>query len=147
MKNKHIYSIYFINDNHLKRLYNSYIHQTKIEKIFDYLIFIAIIFTIMELILEFIIKINENTNHIIHNISGIIFIIFILELIIEYSKSKNFKEFINKNLIDFLLIIILSFFFLFTTYFGISKLTKLTKINEIISKIKHIKISLKIFKK
>lgn len=147
-KDKEIYSIYFVNDNHLKKLYNLYIHQSFFEKLFDILVFCAIIFTLMSIILEFLLDINSQVIKFIHYGSSFVFFIFIIEIILEYARSTSNKNFFKKHWIDFILIVFLSFYFLFVTYFGFAKISsQLTKLKDLVSKIKHYKVAFKIFKR
>jgi len=132
---------YFINDTYLKKLYNLYIRQSIYEKILDYLVFFAIIFTLMSIILEYLMNINEYILHLIHLISIIIIFIFALELIVEYAKSKTIKHFFTKHWIDFILIVFLSFYFLFAPYFGLAKIEEISKLKNILYRLKHFKVS------
>ncbi len=139
---------YFVNDTHLKRLYNMYIHQTKIEKFLDFLVFSAIIFTIMTLVLELFFDLNEEIVHFIHLSSIIIVFIFAIELIIQYSKSKTKREFFKKFWLDFILIVFLSFYFLFAPYLGFARFEKLTRVKDFAESFKKVKIFIKtIFEK
>lgn len=132
---------YFINDTYLKKLYNLYIRQSIYEKILDYLVFFAIIFTLMSIILEYLMNINEYILHLIHLISIIIIFIFALELIVEYAKSKTIKHFFTKHWIDFILVVFLSFYFLFAPYFGLAKIEEISKLKNILYRLKHFKVS------
>lgn len=147
-KQKQIYSIYFVNDTHLKKLYNFYIHQTIYERIIDVLVFFAIIFTLMSVVLEFLLSVDIYVLNVIHYISGFVFFIFIIEIVFEYARSKSSSEFFKKHWIDFFLIVFLSFYFLFVTYFGVAKVSaEISKFKNLLSKIKHYKVAFKVFKK
>lgn len=147
-KQKFVYEEYFINGDHIKKLYNLYVHQTFIDKFLDILVFFAIIFTVMSLVLEFMhFGIDPHVLEMIHSISGAILIIFIIELIREYAKSKTGREFLRKHWIDLLLISILSFYFLFVTYFGIAKVKLFSVIKGYAQELKHFKVALKLFKR
>lgn len=147
-KQKQIYSVYFVNDNHLRKLYNFYIHQSFFERVMDVIVFFAIIFTLMSVVLEFLLEVDSLVLNTIHYVSGFVFLIFLIEIIFEYSRSKSNKDFFKKHWIDFFLIVFLSFYFLFVTYFGLAKISaEFSKFKTLISKIKHYKVAFKAFKK
>lgn len=147
-KKQMAYEEYFINGDHIKKLYNMYIHQTPFDRVLDILVFFAIIFTAVALVLEFMhFAIDPIVLDFIHTVSGTILVIFIVELIREYAKSKTGREFLKKHWIDLILISILSFYFLFVTYFGIAKLKLLTSIKGYVQELKHIKVAFKLFKR
>ena len=146
-KNSYGYVEYFVNDNHMKKLYNMYIHKTVYDKIMDILVLSAIIFTVVGIVLELTIDVDNTILHIIHSLSTIIIAIFALELLREYVKSKTSREFFRKHWIDFILVVFLSFYFLFMNYFGFAKIHQLTKAKSAVTEFKHAKIMFKVFKK
>lgn len=135
------------NDSHIKKLYHNYIHQTFFDKLLDILVFFAIIFTIMGLVMEYLINISDSVLHFIHSFSVIILVIFMVELLREYAKAKTKKHFFKKHWIDVLLIVVLSFYFLFVTYLGFAKAKGLTVVNKYAKEAKHLRVALSIFKK
>lgn len=144
---KNSYNEYFLNDTYLKKLYYIYIHQTKYEKAIEYLVDFAIFFTIVSIILELFVELNEIVIKYIHIFSIIVVFIFLLELFLEYSKAKTKKHFLKEQWIDFILISSLSFYFLFGTYLGFARFEKILKAKNIIQELKHYKILLETIKK
>ncbi|MCA9497380.1 MAG: hypothetical protein KC589_10650 [Nanoarchaeota archaeon] len=141
------YEEYYVNDNHLKKLYNLYLHKTLFDKVLDILLFFAILFTIMGILLEYLININDTILHFIHSLSSIILIIFTLELMREYVLSKSTKHFFKKHWIDLSLLVILSFYFLFVTYFGFAKAGILNSISKFTKETKHFRVLFKLIKR
>lgn len=109
---------YYVNGDHITRIYNMYISQTFWEKLLNYMVFFAIIFTVMSFVLEFLLGIDKNVLKIIHSASAFILAIFAMELVKEYANSKNTKHFFSRYWVDFTLVSILSFFFLFGGFLG-----------------------------
>ena len=134
---------YFVNDTYLKKLYNLYIRESQFEKALNYLVFLAIIFSVMALVLELFMHLNEKVLEFIHTASTIVLIIFIIELIVEYSKSRTKKKFLKKFWIDLILVILLSFYFLFAPYLGLAKLEEVSKLKDFTFKLKHANVSVK----
>lgn len=128
-------------------MYNLYLHKTFFDKILDILLLFAIIFTMMGIILEYLININDSLLHFIHSISTIILLIFTLELLREYALSKTGKHFLKKHWIDLSLIVILSIYFLFITYFGFAKVSALKSIDKLTKETKHFRVVFKFLKK
>lgn len=140
-KSNKIYREYFVNGTHMKRLYHLYIHKTIFDKILDILVLFAIIFSVIGLVLEFLGDIDINILYIVHSVSTIILVIFGLELLREYIKSNTFRDFFNSYWIDFILVVFLSFHFLFASYLGFEKLSQITKAKNAAQELKHFKIT------
>ena len=142
------YREYFINDTYLKKLYALYIHQSKLEKMLDFLVLFAIIFTFMAVILEYLIGVSPEVLHIIHLASTFVLFIFLIDLGREYARSRNKKEFFKSHWIDVLLICVLSLYFLFVSYLGVAKATKeLGSAQKMVKEAKHFRILLSLFKR
>ena len=138
-KNNPIYEEYFINSNKFKKLYNLYVHQSILDKILDICVFFAILFTIMSFVLEFLIGIDHAVFIFIHEISALVLLIFILELFRDYAKSKSSKLFFKKHWIDLILVVFLSFYFLFS-YFGLAKIRGVTSAKKYFQEAKHVRV-------
>jgi hypothetical protein len=145
-KNKVFIEEYFINDSYLKKLYNYYIRKTPIEKAIDYAVFFAIIFTSMTFILDLVMDLDEKLVNFIHTTSGIIFFIFVIELISNYYKSNSFKHFFKKHGVDFILVTFLSFYFLFVSFISVFKFDFLIKLRDYLYNFKKFRILFKSFK-
>lgn len=144
---KKVIDEYFVNDTYIKKMYNLYLHQSIFNKILDISILFAIIFTLMSLILEFLIHVDESILRIIHSLSTLILIIFILELLRSYAQSKSNRKFLKKHWIDLILVSILSLYFLFVTYFGFARtLQEISKLKGVTEEFKHFKIVGEYFK-
>ncbi len=138
---------YFVNDSHLKKLYNMYLHQSIFDKILDILVLFAILFTLMGLILEFLINVDDNILHLIHSASIFILVIFAIELIRSYAKSKTKKEFFKYYWLDVFLVVTLSLYFVFVTYFGFARaIQEVAKLKGFLQEFKHVKIVFEFFK-
>lgn len=140
------YFEYIVNGDHIKRLYDFYIRQSIWDKVLDVVVFIAILFTIMALILEFLIGIEDSVIHFIHSISAIVIFIFMLELLRDYAKSKTSRAFFKTHWIDVLLVTVLSLYFLFS-YFGLAKLKGISGIKKYTQEAKHIRVLLRAFRR
>lgn len=139
-KKGQVYQEYYINSTYLHKLYHMYIHQTIFDKILDHMVSFAILFTVLAVGAEYLLNLSQTTIHYIHIASLFIMLIFITELVREYIKSKTKKEFFRKHWLDVTLVVILSAYFLLSTYFGLAKLKVLSDINKGAKEIKHFKI-------
>ena len=133
------------NHNLIRRIYYSYIHQSFIDKALETLVLFAMIFTVLEIVLDLFIRVPEYISHVIHSFSTIVLFIFALELIREYAHSNNFKHFLKRNWLDLSLVLILSLHMFGASYFGFAKVEKVTKFKNLIKETKHYRIALKFF--
>ncbi len=145
-KKQLVHEEYFVHGNYIKKLYNFYIHQSIFDKILDVLVLFAIIFTIMGVVLEFLIGVDEYILHYIHLFSSVILLIFTLELIRDYAKSKTYRAFFRKHWVDVILVTLLSLYFIFS-YFGLSKLRGLNSIKTYLQEAKHFRVIFNLFNK
>jgi len=133
------------NHNLIRRLYYSYIHQSMIDRVLELLVVFAMIFTVLEIVLDLFIPVPESVGHLIHSFSTVVLFIFALELIREYAHSANFRHFVKRNWLDLSLVLILSLHMFGASYFGFAKFEKLTKFKNLIKETKHYRIALKFF--
>jgi len=131
------------NHNFFRRVYYMYLHQSMFDKILEILVFFAMAFTVLEILVDLIISVPETVTHMIHSFSKVVLFIFGVELFREYCHSNNFRHFIKRNWIDFSLVLILSLHMFGASYFGFAKFEKITKFKNIIKETKHYKIALK----
>ena len=145
-KKQHHYEEYYINETHMKKLYNMYIHQSFFDKILDVLVLFAIIFTVMSIILELLLDVNNSILVIVHSFSIIVLVIFILELMRDYLKSKSAKHFIKHHWIDVILVVFLSLFFVFA-YLGFAKVRGIHSLKAYFHEAKEIRVIFSYFSK
>jgi len=138
---------YFINGTRMRKLYNTHIHKSLFDKIIDIFVIIAISSVIIGVTLKYLIGIDSKILFIIHSFSSIVLLIFIIELYREYLRSKNFKDFFKNHWLDFIIVTMLSFYFLFISIFGIAKFFAIDLFKTFFSEMKKIRIFYKVFKK
>ena len=147
MKKKKVnFDEYYVNNSYIEKLYNMYVKESLFDKILDLLVFFAILFTIVAVILEFLIPISDTILHYIHLFSSTILLIFAIELIREFAKSKSRRHFIKHHWIDLILVVALSVFFFFS-YLGLAKLRFLTELKPFFQDAKYTRVIFQIFKK
>ena len=141
------YNCYYRNDTYLERLYNLYLHQTIFDKILDSLVFLAIIFTIFNFILEFFFDVSNQILDLVHLISLWVLVVFAFDLIRHYAKSKTHKDFLTHHGLDLFLVVFLSLYFLFTTYFGVAWFRTLTGLRNTLYDVKYFRAFIHLFKR
>lgn len=136
----------YVNNSYIEKLYNMYLKESLFDKILDVLVFFAILFTVIAVILEFVIPVSETILHYIHLFSSTILLIFAIELIREFAKSKSRRHFIKNHWIDLILVVALSVFFFFS-YFGLAKLRFISELKPFFQDAKYTRVIFQIFKK
>ncbi len=144
---KYVYEEYFVNDNQIKKLYNMYVEKHVLGKILDICVMFAIISTVTGVVLDFLGVVDNDLIVFLHSISALVIFIFALELLRHYAKSKNGKEFIKKYWIDFVLIVFLSFYFVFITFLDMIKFVIFDTLKPFFQDTKYARIFYKIFKR
>lgn len=143
---KYNYNEYLINHSFIKKYYEIYIKKTIFEKIIDFLVLLAMIFTLMSFILDYILGIENQILIIIRSISFLILIIFIIELLKNYAISKKKRDFLKKNWIDIILVSFLSIYFIFFTFLSILQFFFLDYLKPLIQDLKNTRVTYKLFK-
>lgn len=138
---------YVFNANMIKKLYNMYIHQTFWEKFLDFLVFLAITFTAVSFVLQFLVGVDQKILLVIHSASLFILAIFGLELLKEYAKSNKKGEFLTRHWLDLTLVSILSFFFLFGGFLGYLNLKELSLVKDLTHETKGGRAIYKLFRR
>lgn len=146
-KKSKAYNNYFRNDTHIEKLYNLYLHQTIFDRVLDTLVFFAIIFTLFNFVLEFFFNVSSEILDLVHIISLWVLIVFALDLIRHYAKSKSKKEFLKHHGLDLFLVIFFSLYFLFTTYFGVAWFKALSGVKHTLYEVKYFRAFLHLFKR
>jgi len=142
-RKKHIHREYFVNHTHLERLYNMYLHQTIFDRVLDNLVFFAIVFTVSHLIVEHFFNIVTPMLTILNITSKIVLAIFGIDLIRHYIKAKSNRDFYTHHGLDVFLVVFLSLYFLFFTYFEIFRFSLMTGIKPLIADLKPLVYDLK----
>lgn len=133
------------NISKIKKAYNLYLHQTVFDKILDGLIFFAIMFTLFEILGQFVFTFPQEIYHIMHMMTVLIITIFGLELLREYAVSNTRKEFFKKHWLDVTLVCFLSFYMFAGAYLGLAKIEKIVQLEKYAKETKHVKIVLRFF--
>ena len=123
-----------------------YIRQSFFDKIIDILVFFAIIFTVVSVVLELTMDISKEVLSFIHGFSVIILLIFAVELVRSYARSKSKREFFKHHWIDVILVTLLSLFFLFS-YFGLARMRGITILKGYLQEAKHTRVIFQLFKR
>lgn len=145
-KKKPSFEEYIINDSHIEKLYNMYIKQSWFDKLIDVLVLFAIIFTVVSVVLQLTMEISQSVLYYIHSFSSIILLIFIIELMRSYARSKSKRHFFKHHWIDIILVALLSLFFLFS-YLGLAKLKGIPTLKAYLQEAKHTRIIFQLFKR
>jgi hypothetical protein len=140
------YEEYFINETKMKKLYNMYLHQSLFDKILDILVLLAIIFTLVSLVMQFLMDVSPVVLSYIHHFSLIILIIFSFELFREYLRSTSKQKFLKKYWVDMVLVALLSLFFV-TSYLGFARLRGILSLQGVLEELKEIKVLFNFFGK
>ncbi|PLW80326.1 hypothetical protein C0585_03345 [Candidatus Woesearchaeota archaeon] len=122
--------------------------------IWETLILISVVLVITLLILEFFVDLTHYEGYILW-FEGVIFGIFLSDLIILYRRSKNYKDFLKKNWLDIIATIPLGQAFRLAKFIRFFKILKTLKIFKSIKLLKalesvrlvHVDRILKIFSK
>lgn len=141
------YSNYYRNDSYVEKLYNLYLHQTVFDRVLDVLVFLAIIFTIFNFVLEFFFNVSHKILDLVHLISLWVLVVFAFDLIRHYAKAKTRKDFFKHHGLDLFIVVFLSFYFLFTTYFGIAWFRTLTGLKNTLYEVKYFRAFVHLFKR
>ncbi|MCA9486942.1 hypothetical protein H6501_03760 [Candidatus Woesearchaeota archaeon] len=120
-KGQVIYEEYYVNADPIQRVYRRYIEQTLWDRTLNMLVFFALIFSLMSVIMEFVTQINWEIFAFIHGFSFLILLVFFLELFRTYAKSTTRRAFFKKHWPEVFLMSLLSFYFIVMGIFGITK--------------------------
>jgi hypothetical protein len=140
------YREYFVNDTYIKKLYNMYVKKHFLEKLLHVLVLFAMISTLMAVILEYLLGIENNILIIIQSLSLFILCIFILELFGDYAKSSSTKSFFKHHWIDIFLVVFLSLYFVFMSFLYFLQFFFLDYLKPYIAYIKELRITYRLFK-
>lgn len=143
---KYKYEEYFVNEGKIRKLYELYIHKTMYEKFLHILVLMAMIFTLMGFILNFLVGIDNIVLVTIKSLSLFILFIFILELIRDYALSKGKKDFLKHHWIDLLLVVFLSIYFLFVSALFFLQFLMLDYLKPFVQDLKNTRVTYKLFK-
>lgn len=144
---KYGYEEYFVNKTHLRKLYGMYLDKNIYNKILDKLVFFAIVTIVMSVVMPFFFDISPRVLFYINSATTFVLLIFILELFRNYAHSRSGIEFLKKNWIDFILVVFLSFYFLFISFLSLINLKIFEALKLYISDAKHLRAFFLIFKK
>lgn len=145
-RKKHVHKEYFINHTHLERLYNMYLHQTVWDKVLDNLVFFAIVFTVSNLIVHYFFDIVSPTLQILNVMSKVVLLIFGLDLVRHYVKAKSRRDFYMHYGVDLFLVVFLSMYFLFYTYFEFLRIAVFTWMKPFFMELRPLVYNIKYFR-
>ena len=145
-KKESIYEEYFVNANYVSKLYEFYIKKTVYDKVIDILVFLAILFTVTGVILQYFIKIETVVLYFINSLSTVILFVFAIELVRDFARSKNNQRFFRNHWIDIFLVVFLSMYFLLT-FFGLNTWKFLTFLWGYVVEAKYARVFFKLFRR
>ena len=131
---------YCFNNSKIRRLYHIYLHQSVFDKVLDILVFLAILFTVFEVVAHIFLHLDKNILVFIHSFSLIVLLIFGLELFREYALCENKRQFFKKHGIDFVLVSFLGVYFFTATYFGVARVNLFARLGNYAMKLKEYKV-------
>jgi hypothetical protein len=146
-KRNKAYKSYYRNGSSLEKLYNLYLHQTVFDRILDVLVLFAILFTVFNFFLELFLNYDSFILKFFHVLSVWILVVFGFDLIRHYINAKTKSEFLYHHGIDLFLVVFLSVYFLFTTYFGVAWFRTLTGLKNTLYEVKYFRAFLHLFKR
>ena len=147
LRKKYHYDEYFINSNHFKKLYGMYLEKNLYNKFLDKIVFVSMMIILMSVVLPFFVDLNLKILLLLNSISSLVILIFLLELVRSYAESKSSRDFFKKNWIDFILIVFLSFYFLFISILGFFNIKLIESLKLYFSDSKNVRILYKVFRR
>ena len=132
-------------NHHLQRLYYLHIHNTLIEKIFNILVYCAILFILVYVFMYF--YAVDNIIYYLKKFVPAIYIILGLELLKEAAIAKNYSHFFQKHWIDLSVLTVLGSSMLFVSYIGLMKLPIFEPIKMMLEETKHYRAVKSVFTK
>lgn len=117
-RKKYGYEEYFMNDSHIKKLYNMYLEKSIYNKVLDKLVFFAMMMIVMSVVMSIISDVDGIVLLFLNSLNVLILTIFGLELLRAYARSRSGKDFLKHHWIDFTLLVFLSFYFFIITTLG-----------------------------